>query len=310
MTFDLGALQRAVRREGRVVRVVLAQCRGSTPREPGAEMRVWASGQDGSIGGGRLEYDAIAQARAMLPNVEAHPRVTTLALGPSLGQCCGGSVVLVSEVFTPQTVPQAAQGPAYLRALSANAPPCSESLGDKLMDNGWLRDPWTQPGRPVWIWGAGHVGRALANVPCPLPDFRLWIVDSRAGELAHLNTGVPLLARDPVMLMPSVPPGSFHVVATHCHDTDFAICDGLLRHRHERGESRSAAWVGLIGSATKKARFLRRLGEIGHKSEAINAITCPIGDPSLGKHPQAIAVGVATALLAQNVHEKTEEARI
>jgi len=143
---------------------------------------------------------------------------------------------------------------------------------------------------PLWIWGAGHVGRAIAGVVAPFQDREIFLVDVTAEKFPAPIPGVePVLAAEPVQLVRRVAPEADHVIASYSHDLDLKLCDVLLRH--------GFASAGLIGSATKWARFRKRLAALGHTTAQISRITCPIGDPNLGKHPQAIAVGVASRLL-------------
>ena len=288
MSFVLDAeeLRAALAARGRVARVVIAAARGSAPREPGAAMLVWGdpsrAGQSGTIGGGALEWRAAAAARAMLTS-GGGPRVERQALGPGLGQCCGGSVTLVTEVLG--AVPE---GP--LRALRAgaaravpDAPPAVPGWS-----GGWLVERVGPEAPPLWIWGAGHVGRAIAGVVAPLGTHAVTVIDLPE-KLAGLPAGTPLPCAEMPALAARAPAEAAHLILTHDHGIDLALCDALLR--------RGFASCGLIGSATKRARFASRLRAMGHAAPFAR-IDCPIGDPSLGKHPQAIAIGVAAALIA------------
>ena len=105
MSFDLEALQAALAHAGRVVRVVVTDVRGSAPREVGASMLIWSGGQSGSSGGGQLEWDATEIALQTLR--DGAPRVRRFALGPELGQCCGGAVQIAAVLYTPESVPAA-----------------------------------------------------------------------------------------------------------------------------------------------------------------------------------------------------------
>ncbi len=299
MSFDPDRIARAVAGRGRVARVVVAATRGSAPREPGAAMLVWPEGaghgQEGTIGGGALELAATRRALAVLaaggPDLaERHP------LGPAHGQCCGGAVTLVTEIWGTNRL-SGLSGPTYRRRI-AGAAPCpgaltrAEAPALPIFADGWLAEAIAPPVRPLWIWGAGHVGRAIAATLAPLPGLAItWADIDRARFPADPPEGVRLrAAADPADLIPNAPPEADHLIVTHSHALDLALCHGLLRHGF-----RSA---GLIGSATKRARFARRLRALGHGEAAIARIACPIGDPRLGKHPQAIAIGVAAALLA------------
>lgn len=233
------------------VRVTIAEVRGSAPRDPGTAMLVHRDRIEGTIGGGALEWEAMRLARVMLAEGRQHAR-HVFPLGPALGQCCGGAVTLQFDVATS----------------------CLET--EKM---------------PVWVWGAGHVSRALVNTLCPLPDISITWVDTGPERFPRdIPMGVHgTVAADPPRLMPRAPTDAHHLIATYSHDIDLALCHAALCHRF--------ATAGVIGSATKSARFRKRLRQLGHGDAQISRIMCPIGDPRLGKHPQAIAIGVATRLL-------------
>jgi xanthine dehydrogenase accessory factor len=299
MSLDLPALSAAVAREGRVARVLVLKVAGSTPREGGAAMLVWAAGQDGTIGGGALEFRAVAAARELLARGGLPPTLRmTLPLGPDLGQCCGGAVTLAVEVFDAHTLPRALP---YARPLGRPGGPVPPGVARRLAAlppfaapievEGWLIETAPRPRRPLWIWGAGHVGRAIAQVMAPLPDVAVTVIDPRPDWLAGLAGDVtPRLVPDPPTLVAEAPARADHLVLTHSHALDLALCHALL--------SRPFASVGLIGSASKWARFRSRLAALGHQPEQIARIACPIGDPGWGKHPQAIALSVAAVLMA------------
>ncbi len=300
MAFDPEALAAAMAAHGPVARVVVAEARGSAPREAGAAMLVWADGQEGTIGGGTLEFEAAARARVQL--AAGGTRVDRLPLGPALGQCCGGAVVLVTEVF--KTVPETGDDVFARPVASSRDMPLSVSRlltrarnqGDtptpQLID-GWLVEPVARPTRALWVWGAGHVGRAIVTTLAPMPDFAITWVDTAPSRFPRtIPDGVtPLPAAEPVRLIPHAPKDAEHLILTYSHELDLALCSGLLSHGFGQ--------AGLIGSATKWARFHSRLASLGHSPAQIARIRCPIGDPALGKHPQAIAVGVAAALLRE-----------
>jgi xanthine dehydrogenase accessory factor len=302
--FDLAALSQAIATHGRVVRVVIAAHDGSSPREVGASMLVWDQGQSGTIGGGALEYAAAAKARAML--ADGGRAVERVALGPSIGQCCGGAVTLWTEVF--EAVPEPVAG---VVALGSGAMPLAvkrllvAARGQGLrpaagLVAGWLVEPVAEAERQVWIWGAGHVGRALVDVLAPLPGIALTWVDTGPERFPEvMPEGVtPVWARQPEALVPHVPVAAEHLIVTYSHALDLELCHRLL--------GRGFGGLGLIGSATKWARFRSRLGALGHSGPEIDRITCPIGDVSLGKHPQAIAIGVGLQLLKKKHKSETE----
>jgi xanthine dehydrogenase accessory factor len=299
---DLGGLSLAVAQHGRVARVVIAAVAGSAPREAGASVLVWHSGQSGTIGGGALEWQAVQAARAMLGAGGAH--VDRLSLGPMLGQCCGGAVVLVTEVFdahalaglnsddglAARRIDGDAPMPLAMRRAVARARDRGFVQG-LLWQEGWLAEPLAIAQRPLWIWGAGHVGRALVGVLAPVPDLAITWIDTAEDRFpALVPDGVTChLAADPGTLVATAPREADHLIVTFSHALDLELCHLLLGH--------GFGGCGLIGSASKWARFRGRLAGLGHAPERVAQIRCPIGDPALGKHPQAIAIGVAAELM-------------
>ncbi len=239
------------------IRITVAGTAGSAPREAGAQMMVWPDRTEGTIGGGALEWDAMAEARRMLAEGRTRHRAT-IPLGPALGQCCGGSVTLVWEV--------------------------AEALDE-------------QPRRPLWIYGAGHLGRAIVHVMQPLPDFAITWIDVAVDRFPQTDV-TTLVAVDPAQVVRHAPDDAAHLILTYSHALDLALCHAIL--------SRPFASAGLIGSATKWARFRKRLAELGHPPAQIARIACPIGDTSLGKHPAALALGVATAMIARQTSQSKE----
>ncbi|WP_170607334.1 xanthine dehydrogenase accessory protein XdhC [Ruegeria arenilitoris] len=297
MGFDLQALEQAVQAHGKVVRVVIAAIKGSSPRDVGTAMLVWDDGQSGTIGGGTLEFQAAQSAR--LQTVPS--RLTQHALGPDLGQCCGGAVTLLSEVYDLATLRTLEDNiiarstksdgmPMSVKRLMATARGQGVTPEPQLVD-GWMIEPVHNPTRNIWIWGAGHVGRALVDVLSPIPEIAITWVDT---NVERFPENVPekvtaVTASKPVNLVRHAPRDAEHLVLTYSHNLDFELCNQLLLS--------GFCFAGLIGSATKWARFRSRLAALGHPPERISRITCPIGDPSLGKHPQMIAIGVAADLL-------------
>lgn len=299
MSFDLITLRETVSLRGAVVRVVITRDVGSAPRGAGTSMLVWSDGQSGTIGGGELEYRATQEARNML-SLREDMRQQTMPLGPALGQCCGGSVSLVWERFETLSLPEALP---FARPLPGQDGPMPAPVlrkakhiqpgSNPAIVEGWIIETGASPSKPLWIWGAGHVGREIIDILAPLPDFQItWSdtgVDRFPESISDAITVLP--AAEPAMLAAHAPYDAHHIILTYSHDLDLKLCDALLRRGFES--------CGLIGSATKWARFQSRLTALGHRREDILRIACPIGDPTLGKHPRAIALGVATSLIKQ-----------
>ncbi|MCT4556057.1 MAG: xanthine dehydrogenase accessory protein XdhC [Pelagimonas sp.] len=297
MSFDLAELTRQIDRHGHVARVVVAETKGSAPREAGAAMLVWQGShgpeQIGTIGGGELELQAAHHAFA-------RQGATRHALGPELGQCCGGAVTLWTEQFTAADLP-ALQGSDVIARGPGEMPLAVHRLLDKGraqgqrpapgLVQGWMVEPLLIPQDQLWIWGAGHVGRALVDVLSPLPDLAITWVDTDA---ARFPDQIPpsvtqLWHSQPETLMRAAPHQASHLILTFSHTLDLTLCHAALCH--------GFGWCGLIGSDTKWARFRSRLTALGHQPDEIAQISCPIGQKTLGKHPQAIAIGVAAQLL-------------
>lgn len=317
MSLDPAALAAALAAHGPLVRVVVAAVRGSAPREPGAAMLVWAGGQQGTIGGGALEWQAAAAARSLLARTDPQEtapgtgtgmgsEILRLPLGPGLGQCCGGAVTLVLERLTPARLADwqaRVQGGRLTRPVGPAPPDPPPAIARMqgagaglLLQGAWLSEPLAPPGLPVWVHGAGHVGRALAAVLAPLPQFAVTLVDIAPERLPDPRpAGVAVhLAPDPAAAIAQAPRHAHHLVMTHDHARDLALCHLLLG---QGCGGPGAGALGLIGSATKAARFRTRLRALGHSEGVIARLACPIGDPGLGKQPQAIAIGVAAGLL-------------
>lgn len=245
-----------------VALVTVLDVKGSTPREAGAKMLVSAREVVGTIGGGAFEFEVIAAARTMLVEGGAqghHER----ALGPEIGQCCGGYVESWIERADP----------AILSRLVAEE--ADQRTSDPL----------------VVIYGAGHVGRALASALAPLP-FRVQIVDDRADEIALVTRDdVECVVGSPTRFAAQTPPGAAHVVLTHSHSLDSQICADLL-------EDGRFAYLGLIGSKTKLATFKSAFRDIEIPEEQIERLVCPIGSRRVrDKRPSVIAALTAAELV-------------
>jgi xanthine dehydrogenase accessory factor len=246
------------------VLVTVDTAEGSVPREPGAWMAVFAEAVLGTVGGGHLELQAIAEARRRLAGAGGEP-VLRYALGPSLGQCCGGVVHL-----------------RYERVGAADAPALAQRLRG--------------PQAPLALFGGGHVGKALVDVLGTLPFAVTWI-DSRDEIFpAQVPDNVRCEHSDPVhAAVAQLAPGSRVLVMSFSHAEDLDVVAACLRRLRERGD---LPYVGLIGSKTKWATFRHRLEERGFRKQELAQVTCPIGIPGIaGKQPEVIAVAVAAQLL-------------
>ena len=284
MSFDLEALQAALTHAGRVVRVVVTDVRGSAPREVGASMLIWPNGQSGTIGGGQLEWDATEIALRTLR--DGAPRVRRFALGPELGQCCGGAVQIAVVLYTPEMLPSPGIVAQPLESGAMRPAPPSTLPGTKV---GWFFESTDAPVTPVWIYGAGHVGRAIVDLLSLQPGFGVTWVDTGPDRFPEAARVRCLPAKDPARALELAPKNAHHLILTYSHAMDLALCHAALGH--------GFASAGLIGSQTKWARFQKRLRELGHAEDTIAQITCQIGDPKLGRRQEAIALGVVAGLI-------------
>ncbi|MGN1056588.1 MAG: xanthine dehydrogenase accessory protein XdhC [Comamonas sp.] len=246
--------------------VEVLQVQGSAPRGPGAWMAVSADSLLGTIGGGHLEWEALQRAREWIAQgMPGEPQQWQLALGPSLGQCCGGAVQV------------------RMGRLDAS------NLATTLQR---LQPPLT----PVALFGAGHVGQAIVRV---LPNllFEVYWADSRDDVFPeHLGPQVHCEHSDPIQAsVADLPAQSLVLIMSFSHSEDLELVCACLRRQRAQQDVR---WIGLIGSDTKWAVFQRRLRERGFTDAEIASVTCPIGMPGVpGKEPESIAIAVAAQLL-------------
>jgi xanthine dehydrogenase accessory protein XdhC len=263
MTALAESLRRSLAAGEGAVLVTLADAQGSTPREAGARMMVWADRTAGTIGGGRLEFEAMAAARRQMSGNQ-DLREVEIPLGPAIGQCCGGHVTVRLEPADAGTLERLARLEHEERAALP----------------------------PVLLFGAGHVGKAIAFALSPLPLALTWI-DNRPEEFPEpVPGGVErVIAADPAARVSSAPSGAAYLILTHSHALDYDLAEAVLR----RGDF---AYAGLIGSSTKRRRFERWFLARGGRAAELDRLVCPIG-AGLGrdKRPAVIAAMVAAELL-------------
>jgi xanthine dehydrogenase accessory factor len=274
-------------REGEACAMVsVIAVEGSAPREAGARMIVTRQGYHGTIGGGALEWRAIAAAQAMLERGGGSSR-STHALGPELGQCCGGRVELFTEVFEQASL-------ARIEALAAREQAGDFTLVGRIVSASFA-EQFGERHRPLLLFGAGHVGRALVLALAPLPFAVRWI-DARPGAFpAAVPANVRCVATEAFAgELAGAPEGSFVLVMTHSHALDLAICAAALADPR-------FPYVGLIGSASKRARFAARLRAGGVPAGRVAGLVCPIGVPGIrAKLPAVIAAATAAQLLERD----------
>lgn len=324
MTDWLHALNNLTASEESGVLVTVASVEGSAPREPGAKMLVTRYAQHDTIGGGHMEMRACELAREILAGDEQY-RLERFALGPSLGQCCGGVVHLAFERIAPvlhTTYSALAEryadrldcwrlvaldasmspvlvdhtGQCIVGALPSGLAAFDRALPCRLMkdDQGqrWLIDPCRARRPRLVLFGAGHVGAALIRALAELPCDVTWVEERDDMFPDSLPDNVRVEATDtPEAVVDEAPPDSSYLVLTHSHALDQRLAEAILRRP-------DAGWFGLIGSKTKRMQFEHRLRERGIAQERLAHMVCPIGITGInGKAPAVIAASVCAQLL-------------
>jgi xanthine dehydrogenase accessory factor len=315
----LQALQRLCHSGIPSILITVADAQGSTPRAAGARMVVALDRQYDTIGGGHLEWRAIELAQTILRAADTNytPQLHRFPLGPALGQCCGGVMQLLFEKLdaTPHAKEMIAalifaweQGRDVWRILplepGASAvlldEPTAQTLtayatthiGKNAADVFCLYDRCQNQRPQVVLFGAGHVGRALAALLGALPCRLLWVDerDDLFPSVLPANTRIEV-TDDPEGVAMQAAAGSYFIVMTHSHAIDQQLSESILLRN-------DAAWCGLIGSATKRQLFINRLSLRGLTDQQLTGLTCPIGISGISsKEPTNIAIAVAAQLL-------------
>ncbi len=318
----------------RFVLITVIEVSGSAPREVGARMVVSEKSISGSIGGGNLEYKAIQSAKELLSHSGEFTRRTEFTgLGVTLKQCCGGAVQLMFELFSKKSAKRLIDAlalehsdrPRFLVSCvfgdhparvvsrrddlsqmpdaiwdSARSLITANSKTSQLVTDGkaqWFITYLDEQPTKIVLFGAGHVGKSLVKLLQDLP-FQIDWVDSRVDIFPTTvpdNTRV-VNSKDPMKLIDNQPEDVFFVVMTHDHGLDYELCLHILRRR-------KFAWLGLIGSKTKRMRFEQRLEKDSIDSFTLQRLVCPIGIPGIrGKFPAVIALSTAAQLLEVRNH--------
>ncbi|MCV6575738.1 MAG: xanthine dehydrogenase accessory protein XdhC [Cohaesibacter sp.] len=251
----------------KMIEIEISKVKGSSPREVGARLYVSQDKQMGTIGGGQLEYMAIDKARILLRSIDtAKSWKMAVPLGPEIGQCCGGKVVLTLRLMDQTLKQQRLQEQADEQATRPN----------------------------IYIFGAGHIGRALANSLSLLP-VSVTMIDSRAEEVALCTANIKTcLTPLPEAHIRTADPGSAFIIATHDHALDFLLAKEALARQDAR-------YVGMIGSKTKAARFGHWLAEEAPMLSRAQ-LKCPMGLPAPGavkdKRPEVIAALITADVIS------------
>ena len=302
-------LVEALQAEGAGALISLVKAEGSSPRESGARMVVRPSGAfNGTIGGGALEWEALEAALLALKAGRGAALRRTVSLGPDLAQCCGGRVQWLIETFDARDagdltalaaaeragsfVAEARKTADGRLARSISPWPGGDGAEIELLPDGGLRERFFDARTLLYLFGAGHVGRALVLALAPLPFKTRWIDPRREAFPERAPANVAMVhAQEPAQELAAAPDGAQVLVMTHSHPLDLQVVAEAL------GQQRFS-FVGLIGSATKRARFLSQMRAAGLSEEALARLVCPIGLPGVeGKEPAVIAAAIAAQLL-------------
>lgn len=309
-------IREALEKHRRVALISVIKVEGSAPREVGARMVVQQDASlFGTIGGGRLEYETLAVAEAALSGATPLASMRVWPLGPNLGQCCGGSVTTLIEIFDAGDLDRIRElavieeaGPfvtlsrmteqgriarEILERDADSAGPGESPAGQRFVER------FGEARKTVLLFGAGHVGRAVVLALSQLPFSVRWI-DTRADQFPdYVPANVMSVRTDaPEREIDAAPAGAFTLIMTHSHPLDYSIAAAALR-RPDLG------FVGLIGSETKRARFIGQAKKLGVSDDQIARLVCPIGLPDIrDKEPSVIAAGVAAQLLIERERDR------
>ena len=260
----LHAAQQALAAQTPAVLVIVTATRGSVPRVAGAAMLVTQGVVTGTVGGGHLEHVAIKLARSCA----TRPQTVEYPLGAALGQCCGGAMALRYEPLNMQHI-------AELQTA-------------------------TERHKTLFLFGAGHVAQALVPLLAALPLRIVW-ADSREAINTHqapfpngLPTHITTVVSDTLEAeLAAAQAGDLTLIMSHNHALDESLVQAALRLPQ-------LAYIGLIGSATKKRLFEQRLTSRGLTEADLQRLICPIGITSPrtvhSKLPAVIALQVAAQL--------------
>jgi len=322
-----------------LVLVTVAQTDGSAPRDAGARMLISRGRVAGTVGGGHLEWKAIETARRLLsaPQTGSSPlrQLERLPLGPSLGQCCGGAVILAYERLTLADLGWVAAlqkrdeaGLASMREVcfptpvvngDASAARRNESVLPPVHWHAIEGDSDGPVRASCQLRPSTGDGTRLTLQEVLLPD-RFHVVLFGAGHVGSALVKILLHLRCTIHWVDTreipFPPLSGPNLTTEHHDAPQAVIDRappgsyflVMTHSHTLDQELSAhilrradfAYFGLIGSLSKRRQFEHRLLARGIDAGQVARMVCPIGIPGIrDKAPDAIAIAVAAQLLQQ-----------
>ena len=296
--------------DGVVVRATLVGVKGSSPREAGAMMLITEDTIWQTIGGGTLEHQVMSRAREMMnrtldittgARAGWHREVMKAVLGPDMGQCCGGQVCVLLEHFGPAELTALAalqDAPFLMHPLAGYSPVTAASTSESGLSPAGdaFTAPVIRPQHALFLYGAGHIGRALAPHLVALECDLNWVDINEDRFPDTLPAGANrIIASDPAVIAGHAPTDAMHLVITHNHALGEGICLTILKRANEAGGG--FARLGLIGSDTKSARFRSRLSRAGVEQGQLARLVCPVGLPDIaGKQPARVALSIAAGV--------------
>ncbi|PCI63421.1 MAG: xanthine dehydrogenase accessory protein XdhC [Kordiimonadales bacterium] len=299
--------------EAAFILVTIVGAKGSVPRETGTKMLVSDCSLEGTIGGGNFEFKIIEQARKFLKQTDTEYVFQSYALGPLLEQCCGGNVTILLERIEAGAAFLTEPRKAFLKTTFT-----SRGLHKEWHDHYAQRTLFFVDGqedrfegepknaaamleqvsrRPqqLYMFGAGHVGRAVAAALRDLP-FRVTWADSRESEFPERIAAniEKRCTEDYLAVAEEAEPDALYLIFTHSHLLDLELVGKILGRD-------DALYCGLIGSKTKRARFEKKLADNADTATLdTRKLTCPMGVAGItGKEPSVIAVAVVAELMQQ-----------
>lgn len=329
----LGALEESIEAGRPATLVTIADAKGSSPREAGVKMLVTEADSAGTVGGGNLEHEAIRLSRLMLTKAERTTELRRFALGPSLGQCCGGNTQLL---FEPVVAAPTADWMEPLRAFARSdepsvlVSPIGSGAGGKLLVTddqttgaelplellAAARKLLKKPGNAsVRLWADGD-GREYLLEQNPGHRGNVLLIGAGhvgkalAGVLGTLPFAVTWADDRPEQYPEDIADNITVRCTPHLEQAiDEAPADTIylvMTYSHDldyalcarvlkRGDFR---YLGLIGSKTKRARFEKTMADLDIDPILVERVICPIGlDGIDSKQPTVIAVATAAQIL-------------
>lgn len=295
MTNWLLLVQKALSHHAVACHVIIAEVKGSSPREVGADMVVTADGFDGTIGGGQLEFEALHIAQQLIASTTHFTRQWRhFALGPSLGQCCGGAVTLCFVLYVPnnaEALSQLMAAPAiYHERQTQDFPLRYDGPLEVSAKEGLILSQQKKP-LHLYIYGAGHVGRALVSATANLGLVRYWIDDDDGRFPSVMPPDIEkIVAKNMASIARYAAPESFHIILSYSHKIDEAIAFEILRRD-------AFLQIGMIGSDTKARRMASQLAKAQIASDQLSRLHCPVGIGGIRqKAPAFVALSIAAQI--------------